>query len=211
MFVETTKEKRAVIHEGYLYQKIRDNDSKSWLRCQDRSCNGRLCMDNAIVINVSGVHHYPPNMAKITAQTVTRKMRKRAIEETTSIPKIYAQELAAVSGYEGVELSEIAINLPQFPVIKSSLYRGRMTKYPSLPQTIQDITFVGDWTRTIQGEDMLLADSGDNHPERIIIFSTKKNLEILCNSDCIYLDGTFKSCPDLFYQLITLHAFVERK
>ena len=125
--------------------------------------------------------------------------------------KIYAQELAAVSGYEGVELSEIAINLPQFPVIKSSLYRGRMTKYPSLPQTIQDITFVGDWTRTIQGEDMLLADSGDNHPERIIIFSTKKNLEILCNSDCIYLDGTFKSCPDLFYQLITLHAFVERK
>ena len=86
-----------------------------------------------------------------------------------------------------------------------------MTKYPSLPQTIQDITFGGDWTRTIQGEDMLLADSGENDPERIIIIATKKNLEILCNSDCIYLDGTFKSCPDLFYQLFTLHAFVEGK
>ena len=86
-----------------------------------------------------------------------------------------------------------------------------MTKYPSLPQTIQDITFGGDWTRTIQGEDMLLADSGENDPERIIIFATKKDLEILCNSNCIYLDGTFKSCPDLFYQLFTLHAFVEGK
>ena len=71
-----------------LYQKIRDNGPKSWWRCQDRSCNGRLCMDDDIVINVSGIHHHPPNKAKITAQTVIRKMRKRAIEETTSIPKI---------------------------------------------------------------------------------------------------------------------------
>lgn len=120
-------------------------------------------------------------------------MRKRAIEETTSIPKICVQELAAASGYEGVEHSEIAINLPQFSSIKSSLYRSRMTKYPSLPQTIQDINFNGDWTRIIQGEDMLLADSGENDPERIIIFGTRKSLEILCNSDCIYLDGTLKS------------------
>ena len=73
-----------------------------------------------------------------------------------------------------------------------------MTKYPSLPRTIQDITFGGDCTRTIQGEDMLLADDGKNDPERIIIFATKKNSEILCNSDCIYLDGTFKSCQIYF-------------
>ena len=58
---------------------------------------------------------------------------------------------------------------------------------------------------------MLLADSGENHPERITIFATNKNLEILCNSDCIYLDGTLKLCPDLFYQLFTIHAFVEGK
>ena len=36
-----------------------------------------------------------------------------------------------------------------------------MTRYPSLPQTIQDITFGGEWTCTTQGEDMLLADSGE--------------------------------------------------
>ena len=76
-----------------------------------------------------------------------------------------------------------------------------MTKNPSLAQAVQDITFVGDWTRTIQGEDMLLADSGENDPEIITIFATKKNLEILCNSDCVYLDGTFKSCPDLLAEL----------
>ena len=49
-----------------------------------------------------------------------------------------------------------------------------MTKYPLLPRAIQDITFGGDWTRTIQREDMLLADSGENDPEIIIIFAIKK-------------------------------------
>ena len=50
-------------------------------------------------------------------------MIKRAIEETTSIPKLYAEELTTVSGYNGVEHSEIAINLPQFPAIKSSPFK----------------------------------------------------------------------------------------
>ena len=57
-------------------------------------------MDNDNISNVSGAHHHPANKAKITAQTVIRKMRKRAIEETTSIPKIYAEELATASGYD---------------------------------------------------------------------------------------------------------------
>ena len=53
-----------------------DNGPKSLWRCQDRSCNGRHCMDNDMVINMSGIHHHPPNKANITAQTVKRKMKK---------------------------------------------------------------------------------------------------------------------------------------
>ena len=40
-------------------------------------------MENDILTNLSGAHHHPPNNAKITAQTVVRKMRKRAIVGTT--------------------------------------------------------------------------------------------------------------------------------
>ena len=124
---------------------------------------------------------HPPNNANITAYTVIRKMRERAVEDTKSIPRKYAQKVAAVADYGGISHSEKAINLLQFSAIKSSLYRGRMTKYTSLSRTIQDITFGGNWTRTTQGENMLLADSGENDPERIAIFATKYNLEILCN------------------------------
>ena len=81
-------------------------------------------MVNDVVTNVSGDHLHPPNNAKNSAQIVMTKIKKRAMEETTSIPKIYAQELAAASGLEGIEHSERAINLPQFNAVKSyfSLY-----------------------------------------------------------------------------------------
>ena len=58
---------------------------------------------------------------------------------------------------------------------------------------------------------MLFEGSGENDLETIIIFVTKKNLDIVFDFDSIYLDGTFKSCPELFYQLFTFHAFVEGK
>ena len=56
---------------------------------------------------------------------------------------------------------------------------------------------------------MLPADSGKNNPEGIIIFGTKKNLDLLYDSDCIYFDGTFKLSPDLFNNFFTLHGFFE--
>ena len=38
-FVETSKGKTSVIHQGYIYQKIRENGERSWWRCRDRSCS----------------------------------------------------------------------------------------------------------------------------------------------------------------------------
>ena len=86
MFAETTKGKRAVIHEGYLYQKIRDNGPRSWWRCQNRSCNGRLCMDNAIVINVSGVHHHP-NMTRNVLFVEEGAITHKSVQAPAGIPE----------------------------------------------------------------------------------------------------------------------------
>ena len=38
-FVETSKRKTSVIHQGYIYQKIRENGERSWWRCRDHSCS----------------------------------------------------------------------------------------------------------------------------------------------------------------------------
>ena len=56
---------------------------------------------------------------------------------------------------------------------------------------------------------MLFEGSGENDLETILIFVTKKNLDIVFDFDSIYLDGTFKSCPELFYQkLYMIECFI---
>ena len=40
----------------------------------------------------------------------------------------------------------------------------------------------------------------------MIIFATPTNISLLKQSDEWYMDGTFKTCPSLFYQLYSIHA-----
>ena len=56
--------------------------------------------------------------------------------------------------------------------------------------------------------DLILADSGPDDPERIIMFGDRV-LATHLNTDLWLCDGTFKCCPDLFFQLYTIHAKVK--
>ncbi|CAM4780355.1 unnamed protein product [Rotaria magnacalcarata] len=58
--------------------------------------------------------------------------------------------------------------------------------------------------KTDRGEDLILFES-----VKLIIFTTKSNLSILKQYKHWFADGTFKVCPDEFYQLFTLHAMMK--
>jgi hypothetical protein len=55
----------------------------------------------------------------------------------------------------------------------------------------------------------LLYDSGIDSPARILIFSTETNLRALTTTGHWFADGTFKTAPELFYQIYTIHALVD--
>ncbi|KAK9686123.1 hypothetical protein QE152_g37434 [Popillia japonica] len=76
---------------------------------------------------------------------------------------------------------------------------------PALPNHRQEIEFQEEFTKTFNGEDFLLYDSGPEE-NRILIFSTRRNLQLLSHW---YADGTFKTVPLLFNQLYTIHGLKE--
>ena len=55
------------------------------------------------------------------------------------------------------------------------------------------------------GENFLKYDSGPGN-DRILIFSTTKNLEVLAEASSWFIDATFKVVPDIFYQMLTVHG-----
>lgn len=70
-----------------------------------------------------------------------------------------------------------------------------------IPQPYREITINGD------AEEFLLYDSMDRiQPGRILIFSTRQNLQLLSQSQEWFADGTFSTAPQLFQQLYTIHV-----
>jgi len=77
------------------------------------------------------------------------------------------------------------------------------------------------YQNTLLGEQFLLHDSGsspesssedsgasqeeDDCPERlsVIVFATRKNIEILCERSTWFLDGTFDTALNIFSQIFT--------
>ncbi|XP_022161694.1 uncharacterized protein LOC111027604 [Myzus persicae] len=73
------------------------------------------------------------------------------------------------------------------------------------PTNMRDLLIPEKYTYTVAGDKFLQFDScaSDN---RIIIFSTQKNLDLMATCDHWYADGTFKTSPPLFKQVSTIHA-----
>ena len=60
---------------------------------------------------------------------------------------------------------------------------------------------------TKKGDDFLFEDGNVQQSEkRFLIFGTKYNLQMLSGNKEWFVDGTFKSCPDNFYQIFTVHC-----
>ena len=70
---------------------------------------------------------------------------------------------------------------------------------PALPEEFQE---------TLNGERFLLSDSGHGDDNRLMIFCSQQCLRLLADQNNWFCDGTFKVCPDIFYQVYTVHAEV---
>jgi hypothetical protein len=65
----------------------------------------------------------------------------------------------------------------------------------------KDIQLEGKWTQTLTHEQFLFTDDGN--ADKILMFTTARNLTNLVSADIIYGDGTFYTSPTQFTQLYT--------
>ncbi|CAF1015501.1 unnamed protein product [Rotaria sordida] len=89
-----------------------------------------------------------------------------------------------------------------FHEMKNSLYKTRNISYPPALRTIDHVNIEGIWSKTLNRQQFILYNS--KHP----IVGTLESLKQLSKSDNDYLffDETFKSCPNPFCQLYSVHS-----
>jgi hypothetical protein len=76
-----------------------------------------------------------------------------------------------------------------------------------IPKTLAEVDIPEETrTRTELNEHFLLHDSGPADQERVILFGSRTDLARLAASEVWVVDGTFWTCPELFYQLWVIHG-----
>jgi hypothetical protein len=106
--------------------------------------------------------------------------------------------------YKRIEIME---NWPEWSKFYGVIYYYKKKLQGTLPKTIEDIVIADDLAKLKDQTLFLRYDNKCKNKRRIIIFISEEGLEIASVSPQWLIDGTFKSCPNLFYQILTIHGY----
>ncbi|XP_072153351.1 uncharacterized protein [Bemisia tabaci] len=106
-----------------------------------------------------------------------------------------------------VSAEDVLMTLPDRNLLRGIVNSVQNKERPPVPASLQDIVIEPPYNSTKNQELFLHYDSAEALPDnRFLIFTTEGNLRILSTSRLIYGDGTFKTVPQQFMQLYTIHG-----
>ena len=135
----------------------------------------------------------------------------KAKETTAPIPRLYNEALQEVRTFETESISneEVVSNFQTLTSIK----RLCITQDANACHKFQppEMIFLLKENGQLHQQMNVFLLSTDGEENKIITLATDKMLERLSTANIWYIDGTFKFCPSLFYQLFTINIFVEEQ
>jgi hypothetical protein len=194
---------RVIYGFKFRFHKRLRNGEQRWT-CTKSSCKSFVKFDvNGGSGDVTNAHnHSPDSAACIRRQTLSNSIKRKAVDSLCDKPiKMIRDELMAKQNdYRNLSASDIRR-------VQKNVSEARSGVRPPLPKNVAELhTLLNSYKRlkTNEEENFLLV----NDPSKnIVIFSTPSNLQFLSSCSRWYADGTFKSVPKLFYQLLTIHGF----
>ncbi|KAK3908569.1 FLYWCH-type zinc finger-containing protein 1 [Frankliniella fusca] len=214
--------------DGYIYYKVNSKNERTYWTCKRskiKECKAKAITksgpDGRIIVikgSEDSPHGHPPNREEGEAAKIVRNIKRVARDHPGMPPaQILRAELSSVP-------SGVLSQLPERENLKKMMRRGRRTDLPKNPVRLSELRELPEkFTKTLLGENFVLFDSrtpesdegedgeedeGDN---RVIVFGTRRNLELLGKSGTWFVDGTFKTSPKIFVQVFTISALVKRQ
>lgn len=204
-FVLTNKGHRELVYEGHRYQLEQSTAEKSIYKCVQYyklKCYGRVHVEDNVVV-IKHKHSHAPDVQQIKVCQVINDIKDTAKKTFDAPSNIIAKAIAETSqATKGC--------LPAKLVLKKTICRERNKANlpPANPTTIQKLIVPESYKNLDDGWEFLLFDSENEDSDKILVFSTKQNLELLERIPNWQSDGTFSAFPLLFKQLFTIHAII---
>jgi hypothetical protein len=207
--------------EGFIYIRSQKSKGRVYWDCRkvrSGECKGRAITtepneDQEVVVlkgPKESPHTHPPNREEAAADVVKEKIKRKAEDHPEQPPaQLLRTELAGVP-------AGVLSQLPDQPALTQAIRRTRRRHLPPNPTSLSHLHELPDrFTKTLLDENFVLYDSGapdvdddddesGNEESRIIVFGMRRNVELLCQSSVWFLDGTFKTAPNIFVQIFTI-------
>eukprot|EP00102_Acyrthosiphon_pisum_P017587 XP_008189050.1 PREDICTED: uncharacterized protein LOC103311248 [Acyrthosiphon pisum] len=181
-YVKSTKGKNLLVHAEYIFEKDYTKNEKTYWKCIKYNmykCRGRAHTVNDEVILHKNTHNHTPNIIEISTKTIINELKKTASSQVSSTPH------------------QIVTNT--ISTISSQAISGALPSVATMKKTVQRL-------RRCENAPPVNPSTGPDDVNRILLFSTEENLKILSDQYHWFIDGTFESSPQLFTQLLTIHA-----
>jgi hypothetical protein len=205
-FILSQQSTNLLIHEDNTFIKDFPYGEKTYWKCTENKkagCRCRLHTQADEIVRTVGEHNHLPVKVSILSRQCRNEISDRARVAIAESPAaVVASAVASIS--EAVQGA-----LPIEQNLKRLVKRARRLNesvYPTNPTSRAQIVIPEQLKKTLKNSNFILYDSGIGDANRIIIFGTQANLDMLKTSNHWYGDGTFKTCPSLFDQIYTIHA-----
>jgi hypothetical protein len=189
----------------------RQRGDSIYFKCIEKGCGGRaIYRVSAKIVETTKSHS--TNHADHGRELARREFKNGVKEEVARdplkpVPQIF-QELRRhfnSAGVRGATEEDIQAALPIYDIVRSSAYRKRAKTLPLVPQNRGDLIL--DGVRRETNDDRPFVLDVDSDENKIVVFGTETFLRKLCAADIVFMDGIFKSAPQIFTQIYTLHIF----
>lgn len=205
-YVNSEKGKPKLINDGHLFVKDKISDEKIIWKCEKfftLKCRARCHTKNDIIVLKLGNHNHTADAACVAVAKVLNSIKDRARSTLDGPHRILAESSIGLT-------SAVAAQMPAAKTLKRTINRIRADidgsrVFPS-PLNRAELIIPEELKLTHKKELFLLYDSGVGDVNRMLIFSTSRNIGLLASSNHWYADGTFKTVPLIFEQLYTIHG-----
>ena len=190
-----------LVEGGYVYGvQRRVGEVTHWLSEKIGVCNARVHTQGTEIVKRTNEHLHSPDEQAVSCYETKIGSKRKARDSQDTSHQIVGESVITVS--EGT-----AAKLPKLDSLKRIIQRQRAQQLaaPMQPTSLEQLALPPEYQQTAKGEQFLLYDSGPD-TQRILIFGTQLNLEMLRLSDFWLADGTFKTEPPLFTQVYVVHA-----
>ena len=180
------------MYNGFDYTIDRTSDTKVYWKCQycrTIKYKGRIHTDvnYTNILHEAATHNHSASAAHADIRLFQDKIRSRVMNNNESTQNVIDNCLRNVS-------DQMVARLPNFKYIKRNIQRQRQQN--DLPQLPLDKNFniiPAPLTTILRNDNFLQFDSGPDD-NRLLIFASINQLEILESTEEILIDGTFKVC-----------------